>query len=482
MEKQKPHFLLVTFPAQGHINPALQFAKLLLRAGADVTFITATSAHQCLKKATVPKGINFTTFSDGYGDSFKVPDADILNYLSTFRQRGVEALSEFLDKSVVEGKQITCVVHTIIPWAAEVARKFHVPSTLLWVQPAMTFNIYYYYFNGYGEAINECEKDPSWSLELPNMPLKLKARDLPSFLLPSNHSLYAFAIPSFQEQVQQLELDDKPIILVNTFEALEVHALKAIERFNLISIGPILPSAFLNRKDPSDKSFEGDLFQQSKEADYMEWLNSQGKNSKVIYLSFGSISVLSKPQMEELARALIQTHRPFLWVISREKASHGINVEGNNEEELSCLEELKQQGLIVPWCSQVEVLSHPSVGCFVTHCGWNSTLESLAYGVPMVGFPQWTDQMTNAKLMEDLWKAGVRVNVSEEGGGVLVKSDEIKWCLEEVMESEEIKENAKKWRELAVEAVNECGSSDMNLKAFMEELFNNNVDCKKIHK
>uniref|UniRef100_A0A803LZH0 Glycosyltransferase n=1 Tax=Chenopodium quinoa TaxID=63459 RepID=A0A803LZH0_CHEQI len=452
MEQQKPHFLLVTFPGQGHINPALQFAKRLLQAGADVTFITAASGHRCLKKATVPKGMNFTTFSDGYGDSFKVADTDLMNYLSMFRQRGVEALSEFLDKSVVEGKQITCVVHTILPWAAEVACKFHLPSALLWVQPAMVFNIYYYYFNGYGEAINECEKDPSWSLELPNIPLKLKARDLPVFLLPSNHSLYTFAIPSFQEQM-----------------------------FNLIPIGPILPSALLNGKDPSDKSFEGDLFQQSKEADYMEWLNLQGKNSKVIYLSFGSISVLSKPQMEELARALIQTHRPFLWVINREKASHGVNVEGNSEEELSCMEELKQ-GLIVPWCSQVEVLAHPSVGCFVTHCGWNSTLESLAYGVPMVGFPQWTDQTMNAKLMEDLWKTGVRVNLSEGGGDVLVKSDEIKRCLEEVMESEEIKENAKKWRELAVKAVNEGGSSNMNLKAFMEELFNNNVDSKKIHK
>ncbi|XP_021748953.1 crocetin glucosyltransferase, chloroplastic-like [Chenopodium quinoa] len=482
MEQQRPHFLLVTFPAQGHINPALQFAKRLLRAGADVTFATAASAHKCLKKATIPDGMTLTTFSDGYDDGFKASDGDVTNYMSTFRQRGVETLSTLFDKSVAEGKPITCLMYTLLlPWAAEVARMFHVPSALLWIQPATVFNIYYYYFNGYNEAINECEKDPSWSLELPNMPLKLKARDLPSFLLPSNPSLYTFALPTFQEQIQQLEIEDKPIILVNTFEALEVHALKAIERFTLIPIGPILPSAFLNGKDPSDKSFGGDLFQQSKEADYMEWLNSQGKNSKVVYVSFGSISVLSKPQMEELAKALIQTHRPFLWVI-REKASQETNEEDNKEEdELSCMEELKQQGLIVPWCSQVEVLSHPSVGCFVTHCGWNSTLESLTSGVPMVGFPQWTDQTTNAKLLEDLWKTGVRVNVSkDEEGGVLVKSDEIKRCLEEVMESEEIKENAKKWRELAVEAANEGGSSDKNLKDFMEELFSN-VKSKKIH-
>ncbi|KNA09068.1 hypothetical protein SOVF_156980 [Spinacia oleracea] len=293
------------------------------------------------------------------------------------------------------------------------------------------------------------------------MPFKLKARELPSFLIPSNNFLNTFALV-FHEHVQQLEKEEKPIILVNTFEALEVHALNSIERLNLIPVGPLLPSPALGGKDPSDKSLGGDLFHQYEGADYMEWLNSQEKNSSVIYVSFGSISVLPKPQMEELAKALIQTHRPFLWVI-REKASHEVE---NHNDELSSMEELKQQGLVVPWCSQVEVLSHPSVGCFMTHCGWNSTLESITTGVPMVAFPQWADQMMNGKMVEDVWKTGVRVKVSEEEGG-LVKSEEIKRCLEEVMESEEMRDNAKKWREFAVEAANEGGSSDINLKAFI---------------
>ncbi|CBI39387.3 unnamed protein product, partial [Vitis vinifera] len=127
--------------------------------------------------------------------------------------------------------------------------------------------------------------------------------------------------------------------------------------------------------------------------------------------------------------------------------------------------------MIVPWCSQVEVLSNPSLGCFVTHCGWNSTLESLASGVPVVAFPQWTDQSTNAKLAEDVWKTGVRVTVNQEG---IVESDEIKRCLELVMgdgeEAKEMRRNAKKWKGLAREAVMEGGSSDKNLKNFMDEV------------
>ncbi|KAL2924022.1 Crocetin glucosyltransferase chloroplastic [Bienertia sinuspersici] len=472
MEQQKPHFLIVTFPAQGHINPALQFATRLLGAGAHVTFATAASGNRCLEKSAISDGLAFATFSDGYDNGFKATDGDISNYLSTFGQRGGRAMVELFEKSSAEGKPVTCLVYTLLlPWAAGVARELHVPSALLWIQPALVFDIYYYYFSGYQDIINDCEKDPSWSLELPNLPLKLKSHDLPSFLLPSNPNLYAFALPTFKQQVEELEKEENPKILVNTFEALEFDALKSIEKFKLIPIGPLLSSAFLNNgKDPTNKSFGG-----SKGADYMKWLDTQEKHSSVIYISFGSLSVLSGAQMEELARSLIQTHRPFLWVIREKESVDKDSKEGNDVDEISCMEQLKQQGLIVPWCSQVEVLSHPSVGCFVTHCGWNSTLESITSGVPMVAFPQWTDQTTNAKLVEDVWEVGVKARVSEEGG--LVKSDEIKRCLEEVIESEKIRENAKKWKDLAIEAAKEGGTSDRNLKAFMEELFD--VDCFK---
>ena len=477
MEEPRPQFLLVTFPAQGHINPALEFAKRLLRGGATVTFAISVSAHRRFDKGGVPRGLSFATFSDGYDDGFKPTDGDdVQTYLSKFRQSGVQTLAGLLEKSAAEGKHVTCLVYTLlIPWAADVAREYQVPSALLWIQPAAVFDIYYYYFNGYKDVVDECEKDPSWSLELPGLPFILTARDLPSFLLPSTPYPYTFALPTFQEQIEEIGKMDNPKVLVNTFEALEYDALRSIdmERVDLIPIGPLLPLAFLDGRDPIDKSTGGDLFQCSKRGgDYMKWLSSQEKSS-VIYVSFGSISVLSKTQMEELGQALIQTHRPFLWVIREDTKKEQKETKENEprEGELSCMEEIRERGLIVPWCSQVEVLSHPSVGCFITHCGWNSTLESLTSGVPLVAFPQWTDQTTNAKLVEDLWKTGVRVKVSEEEQG-LVKSDEIKRCLEVVMESEKIRENAKRWRELAVEAAKEGGSSHTNLKAFIEEVVN----------
>jgi len=270
---------------------------------------------------------------------------------------------------------------------------------------------------------------------------------------------------SFQEQLEALEKESKPRILVNTFDALEPDALRAIEKYNLIGIGPLIPSAFLDGKDPSDTCFGGDLFQSSKDH-YIEWLNSKPKSS-VIYVSFGSLFVLAKQQMEEIARGLLDCGRPFLWVIRAKENEE----EEKEEEKLSCREELKERGMIVTWCSQVEVLSHPSLGCFVTHCGWNSTLESLVSGVPVVTYPQWSDQGTNAKLIQDVWKTGVRVTANEDG---IVESDEIKRCLELVIgggeEGEEMRRNAKKWRDLAREATKEGGSSYENLKSFVEEI------------
>ena len=461
--------LLVIYPAQGHINPGLQFAKRLIRVGAEVTFVTNVSAHRRMTKPSTPTGLSFAPFSDGYDDGFK-PGDDIDHYLSENSRCGSQALSDLVFTAANEGRPFSFIVYSILlPWAAETANQLHVPSALLWIQPATVFDIYYYYFHDYSDIIDGTNTDSSstdgisCSVELPGLPLKLTKGDLPSFMDSGN--TYTFAIPLFKAQFEILDKESNPKVLLNTFDALEPEALIATGgKFDLIGIGPLIPSAFLDGKDPSDTSFGGDLVQNSKDY-YMEWLNTKPKRS-VIYVSFGSMSVLSKPQMEELGRALLSIGRPFLWVI-RDK-----NKDQEEDKLVSCREELEKLGMIVPWCSQVEVLSNPSLGCFVTHCGWNSTLESMVCGVPMVGFPQWSDQGTNAKLIEDFWKTGLRVKTNKDG---IVERDEFQRCLETVMgdgeKGEEMRLNAKKWKDLSREAANEGGSSDKNLKHFVNVIY-----------
>ncbi|KAJ6338850.1 hypothetical protein OIU76_008334 [Salix suchowensis] len=350
----QPHFLLVTYPAQGHINPSLQLAKGLTRIGVLVTLVTSLSAGRRMSKTSFPDGLSFVTYSDGYDDGLE-PGGDLERLASELKRRGSQTLNEVIADSAKEGKPVTCVVYTIfLHWAADVARAQHLPAALLWIQPATVFDIYYYYFNGYGDIFNNC-KDTSYVIELPGLP-PLTSRDLPSFTLPSN--TYTVILRSFQEQLEHLSQEPNPRVLVNSFDALELGPMNATEKFKLIGIGPLIPSAFLDGKDPLDRSFGGDLFRVSE--DYTEWLNSKTESS-VVYVSFGSILVLSKRQVEEVARGLVDSGFPFLWILRDEQNKNGEEEDEEGGHLSACREAiLEGQGKIVPWAFVREV----DGGCF----------------------------------------------------------------------------------------------------------------------
>jgi len=236
------------------------------------------------------------------------------------------------------------------------------------------------------------------------------------------------------------------------------------------TVGPTIPSMYLGKQQQQphhDDTLEDhheyglSLFQPQSPTRLVNWLNSQTPQS-VIYVSFGSVATLSDKQTAEVAAALENIHRPFLWIVRKseqEKLPPGFFTSDKS-------------GLVVSWCSQLEVLAHKSTGCFVTHCGWNSTIEALSLGVPMVGVPQFADQPTNAKFVEDVWKVGVKVKKSELG---IVRKEEIEKKIFEVMEGEKangIRMNAEKWKSLAQAAVANGGSSDNNIQEFVAQLTN----------
>ncbi|KAK6789564.1 hypothetical protein RDI58_013364 [Solanum bulbocastanum] len=225
----------------------------------------------------------------------------------------------------------------------------------------------------------------------------------------------------------------------------------------MVGIGPLIPSIFLD-----DDTFRADKIEISSKND-MDWLKSKDKGS-FIYLSFSSYSKISSQLMEEIGHELLKCGRPFLWAIREGQGGEKM------EDKLSCKDELENQGKIVNWCSQVKVLKHPSIGCFLTHYGWNSTLESIASEVPIVACPLWNDKVHNAKLIHDISKNGVRTNASE--GGV-VERDEFNRCIMIAMgsgeEGEELRRSAKNWSDLAKEDMKENGTSSMNLKTFANE-------------
>ncbi|KAK8934498.1 Cyanidin 3-O-rutinoside 5-O-glucosyltransferase [Platanthera zijinensis] len=167
----------------------------------------------------------------------------------------------------------------------------------------------------------------------------------------------------------------------------------------------------------------------------------EGEKGSVVYVAFGSITRPAARQVEEISRGLKDSGRPYLWVQRKDGGSRAAVAE-------------EGQGMLVEWCRQVKVLSHGAVGCFVTHCGWNSMTEAIMSGVPMVLLPDRIDQPTNAALAEMVWGIGVRPKAGEDG---VVSAAELQRCIGMVMgEGEtgmEVRKCAAKWKEKAAEAV-----------------------------
>ncbi|CAA6659864.1 unnamed protein product [Spirodela intermedia] len=449
-QRRRQHFLVVSLPAQGNINPALQLAKNLSRSGggggAAVTFATTISGHRKMfPSGSPPEGpVSFLPYSDGYDGGFDPVTGDTEGYMAQIKVVGYETLGGATRSLAAQGRPVTCIIYTLLlPWAADLAQELGVPSVLFWIQPATVFGVYYHYFHGFDGLISSHRDDPP-------------PPDLPSFMATPAAAQYAFVLTSFEEMFRTLDREvveneknnkkkkKKIKVLVNSFEELEKEQLAAVETMELIPVGPLLPSAYTDGKNHEDTTFGGDLLKPDAKETYVEWLNGKEDRS-VVYVSFGSFTVLPVPQREEISRALAESRRPFLWAAAA-----------------------AEKGKLVEWCSQVEVLSHRAVGCFVTHCGWNSTVESLLCGVPTVGLPQWTDQPTNARLAETEWGVGVRAEVNAGG---LLEAAELRRCIELVMKDDgEIRRNGEAWSRRAREAVKEGGSSDRNLMAFVDSL------------
>ncbi|GJR75535.1 UDP-glycosyltransferase 75C1-like protein [Tanacetum coccineum] len=406
-----PHVLLVCQSIQGHLNPAIELAKNLIRAGTRVTLTSTVSGFHKLKSLPSIQGLSFASFSDGHDDDNNA----IFNvgYVHDIKRVGSETLTSLIKTMSENDNKVKLLVYTLyLPFAGAVVRELNVPCALFFIQSATCLPLF------------------KWG-------------DLPTFVLPTSPYFTDMSYV-YKYHLQLLEQDPNTWVLVNNLDGLEPDSMRSIK--NAVVVGPLVSSSFSGTR-----------------GSYFEWLDSKQENS-VAYVSFGSLAKLTKTQKQELLIGLIESGRQFLLVLR----------DAGEEEDVE-IKELKEnvgdKGLIVGWCAQLKVLRHPAIRCFVTHCGWNSTLESLVVGVPVVACPQFSDQTTNAKMVEEVWGNGVRAVLDEE---IVVRSDEIKRCLNVVMgggdRAEEIRKNAEKWKKVAAESVKDGGLMQTNLKLFLESV------------
>jgi UDP-glucosyltransferase BX8/BX9 len=182
--------------------------------------------------------------------------------------------------------------------------------------------------------------------------------------------------------------------------------------------------------------------------------------SSVVYASLGSLRQIGIHELIELGWGLVNSRRPFLWVLRPNL------VRGSETTELlrgELQEEIRKNGRVVSWAPQQDVLKHPAIGAFLTHCGWNSTLESVAEGVPMICRPLGGDQMGNARYVCYQWKVGVMLAEAESP----VRRGDVQVAVERVLGQQEGQEIRKRMRDLknaAAQCTSKGGSTDVTLQ------------------
>ncbi|XP_040952742.1 UDP-glycosyltransferase 74G1 [Gossypium hirsutum] len=276
-------------------------------------------------------------------------------------------------------------------WALDVAKQFGIPPAVFFTQSCAVNNVYYHVSKG----ILQLPLLPEVNVSLPELPL-LQVSELPSFI-----SDYEPQSAWFDVTVKQFEnVDGADWVVFNIFYELEEVVDWMSSFWNVMTIGPTIPSMYLDKRLDDDKDYGMNLFNPETDA-CRSWLNGK-PNGSVVYVSFGSLALPEANQMQELALALKGSDCNFLWVVRETTEMAKLPTH--------FIEETKEKGLVVTWYNQLEVLSHDLICCFLTHCGLNSVLEALSLGVLMLEMPFWTDQITNAKLVEDVYGAlGLRV-------------------------------------------------------------------------
>ncbi|KAI4354089.1 hypothetical protein L6164_002989 [Bauhinia variegata] len=446
---RQPHCIVLVFPVQGHINPLLQFSKRLQHKGVRVTLVTTHFIYKTLHKQS-STSISLESISDGFDEGGLGQAGSDKAYVETFWQVGPKSFTELLERLISSGNPFDCVVYdSFMPWALDIARKFGVTGAVFFTQSCAVNNIYYHTYKGNLKLpLSESE------ISLPGLP-PLAPSDMPSYL--NEMGVY----PAFLEMVvnQFYHIEKVDWVLCNTFYELEQEVADWQGKiFQLRTIGPTIPSMFLEKRLQDDNGYGFSLFKPNNEA-CMKWLSDK-PNRSVVYVSFGSLAVLDAEQVEEIAWGLKDSGCYFLWVV---RASEKAKLPKDFVES-------SEKGFVVTWCPQLQVLEHEALGCFVTHCGWNSTLEALSLGVPMVAVPQWSDQSTNAKYIADFWKMGIKAEADKKG---IMRREAMKKCIKEVLETErgkEMRRNAMKWKALAIKAFEEGGSSDKNTEEFVKHL------------
>ncbi|KAL0927169.1 hypothetical protein M5K25_001332 [Dendrobium thyrsiflorum] len=461
MAISKPHLLLIPYPLQGHIIPAVHLSLKLAAAGFSITFVNTEAVHHRLLTNGAAHGDIFTgARADGFDIRYKlVSDGlpvsfDRSLYHDEFMEKLLHGLHRNVEALARRLPALTgLIADTFFVWPATLARSLGIPYVSFWTEPALVFSLYYHMDllreNGHFGSDDNRKDTITY---LPGV-TAIEPVDLMSYLRDTDTSAVVHQIiyKAFDEAHRA------DFVLCNTVQELEPNTISAIQKKKpFYAVGPIFPTDVTSTTVVPTSLWT--------ESDCSQWLNARPAGS-VLYISFGSYAHVERKELEEIAHGVALSRVSFLWVLRPDVVSS----EDSDPLPVGFREETAGRGMVVQWCCQTEVLGNSAVGGFLTHCGWNSVLESVWNGVPMICYPLLTDQFTNRKLVVGDWKVGEGFN----GGRGVVRREEVGKKIEGLMkgkERERMREELKKVRGVLRAAVAAGGSSGRNFKRFVEDL------------
>ena len=458
-EELAPCVIVVPSPGHTHLVPPVEFAKRLaqLHLGIHVQFIIPTlgppsSAMKAILNA-LPSNMSFTLLPQVNIEDLPqgaspaaLMQLTVSHCLPSFR----DALIRLLLCSSTT-RVVALVADYFASETLSVAKEFNILSYIYYPGNALSLSLLLYL--PYLDRTTSCEfRDLPEPIKIPGC-IPIHGCDFPSPVEDRSSIAYR----SFIYVCKQLHFADG--IIVNSFTNLEGGTTRAMQKKEakfppIYPVGPTVPTCSSSKVNGSDQC--------------LSWLDNQPPRS-VLYVSFGSGGTLVQEQLVELALGLELSGRKFLWAVRAPNKSPSAAYLGaqqnDHDQNLSFLpngflKRTRGQGLVVPsWAPQIEILSHESIGGFLTHCGWNSTLESIVNGIPLVAWPLFAEQKLNAVMLSEDLKVALRPRVQDNG---LVKREEVAEVIRSLIQDKEGKEIRKRMEDLkdaAMDALKEEGSS-----------------------
>ncbi|TKY47668.1 7-deoxyloganetin glucosyltransferase [Spatholobus suberectus] len=473
-QRPQPHVVCVPFPAQGHINPFMQLAKALHWRGFRITFVHTESNHRRLVQSLGPTFVKtqpsfqFETIPDGLPswDGDVNPDVSALcdstrkNFLAPFKELLIK-----LNTSSGLPPVSAIISDGVMTFAVQAARELSIPEAQFWTASACGFMGYLQFgelanrgiipFNGQ-LLNNESITDSALDMPIDWIPgtKNIRLKDMPSFIRTTNLNETMFDFMGSQVQ----NCLTSSAIIFNTFQEYEREVLAAIKaKFpNIYNIGPL---PLLGRHVPEDQILSIGSSLWVEDSRCLDWLDKWQPNS-VVYVNYGSWTVITEHHLKELAWGLANSTYPFLWIIRPDVV---MGESAILPKEFSY--EIQERGYITSWCPQDKVLAHSSIGLFLTHCGWNSLTEAICGGKPIICWPFFAEQQMNCRYACTTWRIGMEVNHD-------VKRGEIAELVKEMMEGDkakEMKQNVLEWRKKGLQATDIGGSSYNDFNRLIEE-------------